>query len=116
MTDGQPRRSDATLPARHERPVIDEAALRAARHADRLLAEARDRGLTRWVAYFDPLPDRLRDDEPAALRATALRCRAAYGVKDSVRDVLPPELTEPFLVSIDRLIRELNREAHRNRS
>ena len=66
-------------------------------------------GSARWVAYLEPLPDRLRDDEPAALRATAIRCRAAYGVKDSVRDVLPAELTEPFLDSIDRLLRELNR-------
>ena len=64
---------------------------------------------TRWVAYLEPLPDRLRDDEPAALRATATRSRAAYGVKDSIRDVLPEALTEPFLDSIDRLIRELNR-------
>ena len=101
--------------ARHERPAIDEAALVAARHADRLLAEARARGLTRWIDYLEPLPDRLRDDEPAALRATATRCRAAYGVKDSVRDALPPELTEPFLDSIDRLLRELNRELHRAR-
>ena len=81
----------------------------AARHADRLLAAAREMGSGRWVAYLEPLPDRLRDDEPVALRATATRCRAAYGVKDSIRDVLPAELTEPFLDSIDRLIRELNR-------
>ena len=45
----------------------------------------------------------------AILRATANRCRAAYGVKDSVRDVLPQAVTEPFLESVDRLIRELNR-------
>lgn len=115
MTDGQAQRKSAKLAARHERPLIDEAALLAARHADRLLAEARTRGLTRWIAYLDPLPDRLRDDEPGALRATALRGRAAYGVKDSVRDVLPAELTEPFLDSIDRLLREINREAHRSR-
>ncbi len=115
MTDGQAQRPAAKLAARHERPLIDEAALLAARHADRLLAEARARGLTRWAAYLDPLPDRLRDDEPGALRATALRCRAAYGVKDSLRDVLPAELTEPFLDSIDRLLREINREAHRSR-
>ena len=95
--------------ARHERPAIDEAGLVAARHADRLLAAARELGLTRWVAYLEPLPDRLRDDDPWALRATATRCRAAYGVKDSIRDVLPEELTEPFLDSLDRLIRELNR-------
>ena len=103
-TEGPSRR-----PARHERPAIDEAGLVAARHADRLLAAAREIGSTRWIAYLDPLPDRLRDDEPAALRATATRCRAAYGVKDSIRDVLPADLTEPFLDSIDRLVRELNR-------
>jgi hypothetical protein len=101
---GSPRR-----PSRHERPAIDEAGLAAARHADRLLAAAREIGSTRWIAYFEPLPDRLRDDDPVALRATATRSRAAYGVKDSIRDVLPAELTEPFLDSIDRLIRELNR-------
>ena len=87
----------------------------AARHADRLLAEARTREVTRWIAFLEPLPDRLRDDEPSALRATAVRSRAAYGVKDSVRDALPPELTEPFLDAIDRLLKELNREAHRSR-
>lgn len=114
MTEESGQRS-VRLSARHERPAIDDAALVAARHVDRLLAEARVRGVTRWISYLEPLPDRLRDDEPAALRATAMRCRAAYGVKDSVRDVLPPELTEPFLDSIDRLIRELNREFHRTR-
>jgi hypothetical protein len=95
--------------ARHEHPAIDEAGLVAARHADRLLAAARELGSARWVAYLEPLPDRLRDDEPAALRATATRCRAAFGVKDSIRDSLPESLTEPFLDSIDRLVRELNR-------
>ena len=101
--------SSPRRPARHERPIIDEAGLLAARHADRLLAGAREIGSVRWTAYLEPLPDRLRDDEPWALRATATRCRAAYGVKDSIRDVLPEDLTEPFLDSIDRLIRELNR-------
>ena len=114
MTDGTAQGSTRRT-ARHERPAIDDAGLLAARHADRLLEEARARGLTRWVSFFEPMPDRLRDDEPVALRATAVRCRAAYGVKDSVRDVLPPELTEPFLDSIDRLLRELNRDLHRNR-
>ena len=95
--------------ARHEHPAIDEAGLVAARHADRLLDAAREVDSSRWVAYLEPLPDRLRDDEPGALRATATRCRAAYGVKDSIRDTLPEALTEPFLDSIDRLVRELNR-------
>jgi hypothetical protein len=95
--------------ARHEHPAIDEAGLVAARHADRLLAAAREVGSARWVAYLEPLPDRLRDDEPVALRVTATRSRAAFGVKDSIRDSLPESLTEPFLDSIDRLIRELNR-------
>ena len=88
-------------------------ALVAARHGDRLLAAARERGVERWSAFLDPLPDRLRDDELPALRSTALRARAAYGPKDSVRDALPAELTEPFLEAIDRLIRELNRAAIR---
>jgi hypothetical protein len=103
------RRAKAQRAARHEHPAIDEAGLVAARHADRLLAAARAIDSTRWIAYLEPLPDRLRDDEPTALRATATRSRAAYGVKDSIRDVLPAELTEPFLDSIDRLVRELNR-------
>lgn len=105
MPDG--RRT--TGPARHELPAIDDLALAAARHADRLVAAARERGQDRWHAFLEPLPDRLRDEEPRALRSTAMRARAAYGPKDSVRDVLPPDLTEPFLDAIDRLIRELNR-------
>jgi hypothetical protein len=42
-------------------------------------------------------------------RSVAVRCRAAYGPKDSIRDVLPERLTEPFLDAIDRLIREIDR-------
>ena len=106
-------RTRARGPARHEVPAIDDLALVAARHGDRLLVAARDRGVDRWVTFLDPLPDRLRDDELPALRSTALRARAAYGPKDSVRDVLPAELTEPFLEAIDRLIREMNRAAVR---
>ncbi len=91
-------------PARHERPAIDEAGLVAARHADRLLAGAREVGSARWVAYLEPLPDRLRDDDPPALRATATRCRAAYGVKDSIRDVAAGRA--------DRAIPRRDRPAH----
>ena len=99
----------AARPARHERPAIDDAALDAARHADRLLDAARARGVERWERFLGPLPDRLRDDELAALRPTALRARAAYGPRDSIRDALPGELTEPFLDSIDRLLKLLAR-------
>ena len=102
-------------PARHEFPAIDDLGLAAARHADRLLAEARARGATRWVTFLEPLPDRLRDDDIPSLRPAAMRARAAYGPKDSVRDILPPELTEPFLDAIDRLLRELARELNRRR-
>jgi len=109
----EPQARPAPGPARHELPTIDDLALAAARHADRLLAAARAVGSERWVAYLEPLPDHLRDDEPVALRATATRCRAAFGVKDSIRDSLPSELTEPFLDAIDRLIRELNRDRAR---
>jgi hypothetical protein len=90
-------------------PAIDEAALAAARAADRVIRTARDVGADRWVTYFEPLADRLRDDEPRDLRQAALRARAAFGPKDSIRDVLPDEVTEPLLVSIDRLIKQLNR-------
>jgi hypothetical protein len=100
-------------PARHDFPAIDELAMTAARHADRLLAAARERGADRWVVFLESLPDRLRDDELPALRSTALRARAAYGPKDSVRDVLPADLTEPFLEAIDRLVREMDRVAVR---
>jgi hypothetical protein len=96
-------------PARHERPAIDEAALRAARAGDRLLREAQDRGAERWVAYLEPLPDGLRDAELTDLRRIALRARAAYGPKDSVRDALPADVTEPFLDAVDRLLKELAR-------
>jgi hypothetical protein len=94
---------------RHEVPAIDEAALTAAHHADRLLAAATDLGLVRWSRFLEPLPDRLRDDGPRALRTTALRSRAAYGPNDSIRDSLPAELTEPFLEAIDRLLKALAR-------
>jgi hypothetical protein len=43
-----------------------------------------------------------------------MRARAAYGPKDSVRDALPPDVTEPFLDAIDRLIREINRRLARS--
>jgi hypothetical protein len=104
-----PDRVRTVAPARHEYPVIDDLGLVAARHADRLLAAASERGNVRWTAYLEPLPDRLRDDDLRGLRAAAVRARAAYGPKDSIRDALPWELTEPFLESIDRLLREINR-------
>ena len=94
---------------RHENPDVDNAALVAARAADHLLAEARARELVRWTAFLEPLPDRLRDEGLPTLRSVAMRARAAYGPKDSIRDALPAELTEPFLDAIDRLLREINR-------
>jgi hypothetical protein len=109
MPDGTRVRSPG--PARHEVPAIDELAMVAARHADRLLAAARDRGANRWVTFLEPLPDRLRDEDLPGLRAAAVRARAAYGPKDSVRDMLSGEVTEPFLESIDRLLREINRRS-----
>jgi hypothetical protein len=111
MPDGIADRRPASRrgPARHELPAVDEAGLAAARHADRLLAAAQAIGVDRWAAFFETIPDRLRDDEPRALRQAALRARAAYGPKDSVRDALPADVTEPFLEAIDRLLRQLAR-------
>ena len=96
-------------PARHELPAIDEAAMAAARGADRLLACARERGLERWTNFLAPVPDQLRDAGVGELRAVAQRARAAYGSKDSIRESLPAELTEPFLADIDRLRKALVR-------
>ena len=108
-----PERTRTRGPARHELPAIDDLAMVAARHADRLLDAARDRGNARWVTFLEPLPERLRDEDLPGLRAAAVRARAAYGPKDSVRDVLPETLTEPFLDAIDRLLREINRDLNR---
>jgi len=100
--------------ARHEIPDVDAAALEAARAADRLLAAAREHGTERWVRYLAPLPDRLRDDPLRDLRAAARIGRAAFGPKDSIRDALPADLTEPFLDRIDRLLKAIARhDAHR---
>jgi len=63
------------------------------------------------VTFLEPLPDRLRDEDLPGLRAAAVRVRAAYGPKDSVRDVLPGDVTEPLLEAIDRLLREINRRS-----
>ena len=96
-------------PLRHELPLVDEAALVAARAGDRVVASARARGAARWARYFEAMPDQLRDEEPRQLRQLAMRARAAFGPKDSVRDDLPEDVTEPFLEAIDRLIKQLNR-------
>jgi hypothetical protein len=95
--------------ARHELPEVDAAALEAARAADRLLAAAMTSGNERWTRYLAALPDRLRDDPVPDLRRVARLGRSAYGPKDSVRDALPAEFTEPFLIAIDRLLKVLAR-------
>ncbi len=94
---------------RHQLGPIDERGLIAARAADAALAAAEAREQARWVAFLAPLPARLRDGDLADLRAASARARAAFGPKDSIRDALPAEVTEPLLEAIDRLIRELNR-------
>ena len=96
-------------PARHERPAIDDAALAAARAGDRLVDLARVSGATRWALYLEPIPDLLRDADLGELRKVALRARSAFGPKDSVRDALPRDVTEPFLDAVDRLLRLLAR-------
>jgi hypothetical protein len=98
-------------PARHEKPVIDDAALVAARSADRVLAEARERGQDRWVKFLEPVPDLLRDAGIKDLRGIAMKARSAYGPKDSIRDAIPAALTEPFLADLDRLLKALARDA-----
>jgi hypothetical protein len=101
-------------PPRHELPEVDAAALEAANACDALVVAAREAGNERWLRYLESLPGRLRDDPVPDLRAATRLARAAYGPKDSVRDALPAEATEPFLDRLDRLIKVLNRwEANR---
>jgi hypothetical protein len=95
---------------------VDEAALVAARAADRVLAAARELGFERWERYLEPLPDRLRDGDLRDLRSAAMRARAAYGPKDSIRDSLPAAATEPLLEALDRLLRVLARRDARGDS
>ena len=66
-------------------------------------------GVTRWSTFLAPFPERLRDEEPEALRKTALAARAAYGPRDSVRDAFADDLTLPFLAALDRLLKVLAR-------
>ena len=101
--------SRTTGPARHELPLIDERGLIAARAAEVTLKLAQDRGLVRWVHFLDPLPERFSDGDMREMRSAAMRARAAFGPKDSIRDVLPDDITEPLLDAVDRLLRELNR-------
>ena len=108
MTSGV-HMADRRDPARHELPDIDSAALTVARAVDQALREAREIGVDRWVRYLEPLPDRLRDDGLRDLRATARRARAAFGPKDSIRDALPEDVTEPMLLAIDRLLKAIAR-------
>lgn len=98
-------------PARHERPAIDEAALTAARLAELMVSGARARGSDRWARFLEPVPELLRDATIAELRTVARRARSAYGPRDSVREVLPAELTEPFLDALDRLLKALAKDA-----
>ena len=55
------------------------------------------------------MPDRLRDDSVGELRRLARLGRSAFGPKDSIRDALPEDVTEPFLLAIDRLLKALAR-------
>ena len=104
----------ARYPARHETPEIDAAGLEAARAADRLLAAAITAESERWTRYLATLPDRLRDEPIPSLRAAARAGRSAFGPKDSIRDALPEDATEPFLAAVDRLLKVIARwEIHR---
>ena len=73
------------------------------------LARARDAGVERWERYLAPLPERLRDAPIVELRAVARRVRSAFGPKDSIRDALPADATEPLLDAVDRLLKALDR-------
>ena len=81
----------------------------AARATERALSAAQAAGSERWIRYLAPVPDRLRDDPFVDLRSLARRTRSAFGPKDSIRDVLPAEVTEPLLEAVDRLLKVIAR-------
>ena len=87
---GEPPRARWIGPARHELPLIDERGLVAARAAEVAIGAAVELGQDRWATFLGTLPDRLRDGDLRDMRAAAMRGRAAFGPKDSIRDVLPP--------------------------
>ncbi len=95
--------------------MIDERGLVAARATEVALALADERGQERWGTFLRPLPNWFRDGDLRELRTAAMRGRAAFGPKDSIRDVLPHEVTEPLLDAVDRLLRELNHYDRTNR-
>jgi hypothetical protein len=66
--------------------------------------------MQRWVDFLALVPEQLRDAGVGQLLVVAQRARAAYGPKDSIREALPMEFTEPFLVELDRLRKALVRE------
>lgn len=105
MTGGREPRG----PARHEVPAIDDAALRAARFADDVLAYVRDHGLARWERFLEPVPDVLRDGTMREVQAAARTARSAFGTKDSLADAVPPALWFPFRDALDDLIRRIAR-------
>jgi hypothetical protein len=98
-----------TEPARHELPEIDAAALRAAEAAERAFRAADEVGLDRWARYLAPIPDQLRDGSLRDVRLAGRHVRAAYGPKDSLRDALPAEVTEPLVDAVDRLLKAIAR-------
>ena len=103
--------------SRFELPEIDAAAFEAARWTEQALSIVREAQLERWIGLLAPLPDRLRDAEPAELMRTATQARSLFGVKDSLGEVLPDDVSLALRDAIDRLRRELARyEAHAGRS
>jgi hypothetical protein len=103
-------------PSRHELPAIDDAALRAARLADPVLAYCRERGLERWERVLGPIPDALRDGALPDVRAAARTARSTFGTKDSLADAVPSDLWIPLRDAVDDLIRRLARlDADRHR-
>lgn len=105
MTGGRPARG----PSRHELPAVDDAALRAARCLDPILAYCRERGLARWKLVLAPIPDLLRDGTLADVRSAARTARSAFGTKDSLADAVPADLCLPLRDALDDLLRRLAR-------
>jgi len=86
----------------------------SSRASSGLCANVLSAWFSRWVTFLEPLPDRLRDGDLRDTRSAALRVRAAFGPKDSIRDSLPEAVTEPVIGAIDRLLKVIARHEARS--
>ena len=100
---------------RWEDAALDDAALAVARRTRTVLVALEAAGDTRWRAWFEVLVPVFEDGDRSALEAAGRKARAAFGAKDSVRDVVDSPDLLVLRDAIDVLLRVLAERAARPR-